>query len=136
MTETVDPMHPPPFPIGEPIGQKQNGPLSDHQMQALTFTFADHLRVKGELDNANDEIAELRVRLAETEAALKAMREHNDFLEDKLNVATIDRTRAIDERAEYAVRLDNIRRLVENPQWDSRGHSLRQNLEKPPQNSA
>ena len=95
-----------------------NGPLSDHQMQALSFTFADHLRVKGELDNANDEIAELRVRLAETEAKLKAMYEHNAFLEDRLNLATTDRTLAMNQRAEYAVRLKMLEAII---------------LEKPPE---
>ena len=92
-----------------------NGPLSDHQMQALSFTFADHLRVKGELDHANDEIAELRIQLASAKAALEAMREHNDFLENRLNIATVDRKLAMDQRAEAVVYLNAIRKILEKP---------------------
>ncbi len=90
-----------------------NGSLSDEQAKIVEAGIRMHRQVASDLEAAQDEIAELRVRLAETEAALKAMREHNDFLEDKLNMAMVDRTRAIDERAEYAVKLDMLRKLLE-----------------------
>jgi len=94
---------------------RTNGELSDTQMQALNFAFADFLRVKGELDDERDQNAELRIKLAECEAKLKAMHEHNAFLEDRLNLATVDRTLAMDQRAEYAVRLDMLRKILEKP---------------------
>ena len=77
-----------------------------------------HRQVASDLEAAQDEIAELRVRLAETEAKLKAMHEHNAFLEDRLNLATVDRTLAMNQRAEYAVRLKMLEAII---------------LEKPPE---
>ena len=44
---------------------------------------------------------------------IEAMDSFNKLLEDRLNIAMIDRTRAIDERAEYAVKLDMLRKLLE-----------------------
>ena len=89
-----------------------NGSLSDEQAKIVEAGIRMHRQVASDLEAAQDEIAELRVRLAETEAALKAMREHNDFLEDKLNVAMIDRKLATDQRAEYAVRLKMLEAII------------------------
>ena len=95
-----------------------NGQLSDQQRLALDFTYAKHLIVVGERDEALDQLAELRIQLASAKAALEAMREHNDFLENRLNIATVDRKLAMDQRAEYAVRLKMLEAII---------------LEKPPE---
>ena len=75
---------------------------------------AKHILVKAaeELRDAKLEIENLRVNLAESEARLRAMNDHNDWLSDRLTLATIDRTLAMDQRAEYAVKLDMLRKIL------------------------
>ena len=73
----------------------------------------DHLQAKQDLDAAKQEIEELRFKLTEQQVKIDAMDAFNKLLEDRLNIAMVDRTRAIDERAEYAVKLDMLRKLLE-----------------------
>jgi len=85
-----------------------NGQLSDRQMQALDFTFAEHLIVVGELKNARDQIAELeaaRARDQVTIETLKQWAEHND---KRVADAVAVRDRAVEQCAKYEPFLDII----------------------------
>lgn len=92
-----------------------NGNLSPAQMDALNFTYAKHLQVVGELDDANDQIAEYRVKLAECQAREKAKDEFIAMLEDKLSLAVTDRQMAMNKHAEDTVKLDMLRKILEKP---------------------
>ena len=95
--------------------QTNGNGLSDKQLDALNFTYAKHLQVVGELDDANDQIAEYRVKLAECQAREKAKDEFIAMLEDRLNVAVTDRQIAMDKHAEDTVKLDMLRKILEKP---------------------
>jgi ribosomal protein S4 len=89
--------------------------LNGKYKQAYEFAMNDHLQAKQDLDAAKQEIEELRFKLTEQQVKIDAMDAFNKLLEDRLNMAMIDRTRAIDQRAEYAVKLDMLRKLLEKP---------------------
>ena len=86
--------------------------LNGKYKQAYEFAMNDHLQAKQDLDAAKQEIEELRFKLTEQQVKIDAMESFSKLQDDRLHIADIDRKRAIDERAEYAVRLDNIRRLL------------------------
>lgn len=75
--------------------------LNDRQKQALDFTFAEHLRVKGELEEAQSENATLRQALAEAFIQIETLRSWNTHLESQVETAGIKRNQAIAERAVY-----------------------------------
>jgi ribosomal protein S4 len=89
--------------------------LNGKYKQAYEFAMNDHLQAKQDLDAARQEIEELRFKLTEQQVKIDAMDAFNKLLEDRLNMAMVDRTRAMDERAEYAVKLDMLRKLLEKP---------------------
>ena len=88
-----------------------NSDLNGKYKQAYEFAMNDHLQAKQDLDAAKQEIEELRFKLTEQQVKIEAMDAFNKLLEDRLNMAMVDRTRAIDDRAEYAVKLDMLRRI-------------------------
>ena len=92
-----------------------NEQLNGKYKQAYEFAMNDHLQAKQDLDAAKQEIEELRFKLTDAQVKIEAMDSFNKLLEDRLNMAMVDRTRAIDERAEYAVKLDMLRKLLEKP---------------------
>ena len=100
--------------------------LNGKYKQAYEFAMNDHLQAKQDLEKAKEEIEELRFRLTEQQVKIDAMDAFNKLLEDRLNMAMVDRTRAIDERAvavaelkarhdEAVVNLDMIRKILEKP---------------------
>ena len=100
--------------------------LNGKYKQAYEFAMNDHLQAKQDLDAAKQEIEELRFKLTEQQVKIDAMDAFNKLLEDRLNIAMVDRTRAMDERAEAVaelkarhdkavVSLDNIRKILEKP---------------------
>jgi hypothetical protein len=75
---------------------KPNGNgLTETQMEALTFTFADHLRVKGELDEAHREILALRMQLSQAGVEAEALRSFNNLLESRLQGCVAERDEAV-----------------------------------------
>jgi ribosomal protein S4 len=92
--------------------------LNGKYKQAYEFAMNDHLQAKQDLDAAKQDIEELRFKLTEQQVKIDAMDAFNKLLEDRLNMAMVDRTRAIDQRAEYAVRLKMLEAII---------------LEKPPE---
>ena len=89
------------------------GQLTERQKDALNFTFADHLIVIGERDDARKENAELRVLRAEDQAKLEGMEKLNDMYRDQLNVAITDRKLAMDKLAVLVVRFDMMRKCLD-----------------------
>ena len=89
--------------------------LNGKYKQAYEFAMNDHLQAKQDLDAAKQEIEELRFKLTDAQVKIDAMDSFNKLLEDRLHIADIDRKRAMDERAEYAVKLDMLRKLLEKP---------------------
>ena len=89
--------------------------LNGKYKQAYEFAMNDHLQAKQDLDAAKQEIEELRFKLTEQQVKIDAMDAFNKLLEDRLNIAMVDRTRAIDERAEYAVKLTCCANCSKNP---------------------
>lgn len=89
-----------------------NGELSDKQMEALNFTFADHLRVKGELDDARDQIAELQSALAQAHVTIDALKQWNQHADDRVAKAVADRDQAFEQRAKYESFLDIIETAI------------------------
>ena len=94
---------------------RTNGQLSERQLEALDFTYAKHLIVVDELKNALDQIAELRVQVAERDAKVEAMDKLNDMYLDQLNVAITDRKLIADQLAKAAAKLELIGKCVEKP---------------------
>src|SRR5207342_3539518 len=90
-----------------------NDQLNGKYKQAYEFAMNDHLQAKQDLDAAKQEIEELRFKLTEQQVKIEAIDAFNKLLEDRLNIAMVDRTRAIDQRTEYAVRLDMLRKILE-----------------------
>jgi len=88
--------------------------LDPEYAKAHEYATVLRLRQEQEFRDAKLEIESLRVNLAEAEARLRAMNDHNDWLADRLTLATIDRTLAMDQRAEYAVRLDMLRKILDD----------------------
>ena len=82
--------------------------LDPEYAKAHEYSTLVRLRQEQELRDAKLEIENLRVNLAEAEVRLKAMSDHSDWLSDRLTLATIDRTLAMDQRAEYAVKLEML----------------------------
>ena len=76
-----------------------NSDLNGKYKQAYEFAMNDHLQAKQDLDAAKQEIEELRFKLTEQQVKIEAMDAFNNLLEDRLNMAMVDRTRAIDEHA-------------------------------------
>ena len=93
--------------------QQTNGMgLDPEYAKAHDYATAVRLRQEQDLRDAKRENENLRVNLAESESRLRAMNDHNDWLSDRLTLATIDRTLAMDQRAEYAVKLDMLRKIL------------------------
>src|SRR4249920_977973 len=105
MTDRIDPMQPPPFPIGGPIG---NEPLNGKYKQAYEFAMNDHLQAKQDLDAAKQEIEELRFKLTEQQVKIEAMDKLNDMYRDQLELAITDRKVAMDGRAELSALIEVI----------------------------
>lgn len=81
---------------------KANGPeLSPRQMQALEFTFADHLRVIGERDAAQQDVGKLRQAVTEALTQIETLRSWNAHLESQVESAIAKRDQAVAERAVY-----------------------------------
>src|SRR4029077_16182176 len=89
--------------------------LNGKYKQAYEFAMNDHLQAKQDLDAAKQEIEELRFKLTDAQVKIDAMESFSKLQDDRLHIADIDRKRAIDERAEYAVRLDMLRKILEKP---------------------
>jgi predicted nuclease with TOPRIM domain len=80
---------------------RSNGtPLSDEQTKAVEAGLAMHLRIKGELDEAHREIAELRQHLAQNIVEMEALRSFNNLLESRVEGCVADRDLAVKERAQ------------------------------------
>ena len=103
-----------------------NGPLTDVQMEALKFTFADHLRVKGELDDANDQIAEYRVRLAEAEAKFEALQGLCNLYESAAKTANVERDEVMQRHAKLAALLFLVCKTIDDA-------ALKDFVKKPPE---
>ena len=93
--------------------QQTNGMgLDPEYAKAHEYATAVRLRQEQELRDAKLETENLRVSLAATEAKLKAMDDFATMLQDRLNLAITDRSLAMDQRAEYAVKLDMLRKIL------------------------
>jgi uncharacterized protein YhaN len=103
------------MPNGDTMTDLNNDQLNGKYKQAYEFAMNDHLQAKQDLDAAKQEIEELRFKLTDAQVKIEAMESFSKLQDDRLHIADIDRKRAIDERAEYAVRLDMVRKLLEKP---------------------
>ena len=75
---------------------KPNGNgLTEVQMDALQFTFADHLRVKGELEEAHREILALRMQLSQAAVENEALRSFGNLLESRVQGCVAERDEAV-----------------------------------------
>ena len=93
--------------------QQTNGMgLDPEYAKAAEYSTLMRLRQEQDLRDAKLEIENLRVNLAEAEAKLDGMNNLNEMLQDRLNLAITDRQMAMDQRAEYAVKLDMLRKIL------------------------
>jgi hypothetical protein len=81
------------------IARRTNG-LNDTQQQALDFTFAQHLVVKGELDDARKEIGLLRQQITEQAVAMEGMHSLNNLLESRIEACMAERDLAVKTHAQ------------------------------------
>jgi septal ring factor EnvC (AmiA/AmiB activator) len=88
------------------------GELSDKQMEALAFTFADHLRVKGELDQARDEIAALRQQLTGNAVEIEGLRSLRNHFENMMHEYAAERDGAVADRAKCESIIENLRSIL------------------------
>lgn len=92
---------------------KTNGPaLNDLQMQALNFTFADHLVVKGELDDARRLIATLEQRLTQNGVEIEGLRSLRNHFEGMMHEYAAERDAAVAQRAKAESIIENLRSIV------------------------
>src|SRR5580765_7360993 len=92
-------MKPEPEPInGAPIA---GTPLSDEQTRAVEAGLAMHVRIRGELDQAHDELRRLREVIAKNEVQIESLRSFNNLLESRVNGCIAERDQAIGERAQF-----------------------------------
>jgi hypothetical protein len=75
--------------------------LNERQMQALDFTFADHLRVVGELEDVRRQNVELLDLITRSKVEIEALRSFNNLLESRVNAAIAERDLAVGQRAKY-----------------------------------
>jgi hypothetical protein len=97
---------------GHPQPRPNGGQLNDKQQQALEFTFAEHLRVKGELDEARREIGELRMSLSQCAVELEALRSFNNLLESRVAGCVADRDLAVERRAKNEAVLEAVMAIL------------------------
>jgi hypothetical protein len=100
---------------GADIGRDREPPtngLKDRQQQALDFTFAQHLIVQGELEDARQAIARLESVLTQAKVEIEALRSFNTMLESRIESAIAERDLAVGQRAKCAVLLDLIHTAI------------------------
>jgi hypothetical protein len=91
------------------IAKRANGqPLKDDQQKALEFTFAQHLIVKGELEDARNEIGLLRQQITEQAVAMEGLHSLNNLLESRIEGCMAERDQAVKEHAQ----LESFFRMV------------------------
>jgi hypothetical protein len=81
------------------IAKRTNG-LKDDQQKALDFTFAQHLIVKGELDDARKEIGLLRQQITEQAVAMEGLHSLNNLLESRVEGCMLERDQAVKDHAQ------------------------------------
>src|SRR5580765_5543277 len=86
--------------------------LNGKYKQAYDFSMSDLLQTKQDLDAAKQEIEELKFKLTDAQVKIDSMDKLNDMFRDQLQIAITDRKVAMDQRAEYAVRLDMLRNIL------------------------
>jgi predicted phosphodiesterase len=91
---------------GHPQPPRGNGgELSDKQMEALAFTFADHLRVKGELDEALNRLHLAEKLIAVNKIEIEGLRVELAQGHTRIESYQLERDRAVAERAKLAALL-------------------------------
>jgi acetyl esterase/lipase len=91
----------------------QNGvDLNDRQMKALDFTFADHLRVVGQLDEARQVIATLEQRLTQHGVEIEGLRSLRNHFEGMMHAYAAERDAAIARQATAESIIENLRSIV------------------------
>jgi hypothetical protein len=81
---------------------KQNGELSPVQMEALEFTFADHLRVKGERDEALNRLHLAEKLIAVNKIEIEGLRVELSQHHSRIESYQFERDRAVERRAKLA----------------------------------
>jgi hypothetical protein len=90
---------------GHPQNKRNGGDLSETQMEALAFTFADHLRVKGELDEALNRLHLAEKLIAVNKIEIEGLRVELAQGHTRIESYQIERDRAVAERAKLAALL-------------------------------
>jgi hypothetical protein len=81
------------------------GDLSPAQMDALAFTFADHLRVKGELDGALNRLHLAEKLIAVNKIEIEGLRVELAQGHSRIESYQLERDRAVEQRAKLAALL-------------------------------
>lgn len=83
---------------GDPV--RTNGTLNDRQQQALEFTFAEHLVVKGELEEAYRKLELAEKLIAVNKIEIEGLRVALEQSQTRIQSYQIERDEAVAKRAE------------------------------------
>jgi hypothetical protein len=83
---------------GDPV--RTNGTLNDRQQQALEFTFAEHLVVKGELEEAYRKLELAEKLIAVNKIEIEGLRVELETSRTRIQSYQIERDEAVAKRAE------------------------------------
>jgi uncharacterized protein YdgA (DUF945 family) len=86
--------------------------LDDRQKRALDFTFAEHLVVKGELEDARREIGELRMVISQDAVEKEALRSFNNLLESRVAGCVADRDAKVERWAKNEAVLEAVMAIL------------------------
>lgn len=89
-----------------------NGAALDEQAKAVEAGLATHLRVKGELGEARDEIAELRQQLTQSAVEIEGLRSLRNHFEGMMHEYAAERDVAVAERAKCESIIENLRSIL------------------------
>jgi hypothetical protein len=81
-------------------------------MQALDLTLADHLIVKGELEDARREIAKQESRLTQAAIEIEGLRSLRNHFEGMMHAYAAERDAAIARQATAESIIENLRSIV------------------------
>ena len=92
--------------------------LDDRQKRALDFTFAEHLAVKGELEDARAEIGELRQQLTQNAVEIEGLRSLRNHFENMMHEYAAKCDAATARCAKFAALLSVIATALDKAAMD------------------